>query len=546
MRTCQARLAIADDAPLRAYAGVFSRALRSLHASRHACSVLAKPRFLRKFGLTSRQYNAVKLSLDGMESSIVELRPGRIADLQQRIKAADKKLAKLIDPKPKKTQKSASKTRTFEDLRAPAVRAAKSRAFKIHNVTRRREDLARRLAALEAEERPRICFGSRKLFNAQHHLEENGFESHADWLETWQEKRDSQFFVLGSKDESGGCQGCVMTHLGGSRFALKLRLDCKAKRHITLDVSFAYGVDHLLAALEAGQAMSYRFLLDNQGWRVFASTAVIETPTCSDVRLGAIGVDFNVGFVSVSETDRFGNLVSSQDVPLVTAGLSKHATQTAISIAAQEIIAIACKVQKPISIEYLDFAKKKAQLSYASPGRQRMLSAFAYTRFAQTVGARAHDAGIEVVEVRAAYSSKIGAQKYARRYGLSGHRAAAFVLARRGQRFPDRLKPSSRKRFATTCKDRCEPVATRRRASSLPQGKGGRGKARLETYSRPPVTARCLPQAILAAPRRRERLEMETSGVHGETPRCNFYANTRSGVGGLCSTADFGQRNKCL
>jgi hypothetical protein len=329
---------------------------------------LAKPRFLRKFGLTSRQYNAVKLSLDGMESSIVELRPGRIADLQQRIKAADKKLAKLIDPKPKKTKKtkkSASKTRTFEDLRAPAVRAAKSRAFKIHNVTRRREDLARRLAALEAEERPRICFGSRKLFNAQHHLEENGFESHADWLETWQEKRDSQFFVLGSKDESGGCQGCVMTHLGGSRFALKLRLDCKAKRHITLDVSFAYGVDHLLAALEAGQAMSYRFLLDNQGWRVFASTAVIETPTCSDVRLGAIGVDFNVGFVSVSETDRFGNLVSSQDVPLVTAGLSKHATQTAISIAAQEIIAIACKVQKPISIEYLDFAKKKAQLSYA-------------------------------------------------------------------------------------------------------------------------------------------------------------------------------------
>jgi hypothetical protein len=46
------------------------------------------------------------------------------------------------------------------------------------------------------------------------------------------------------------------------------------------------------------------------------------------------------------------------------------------------------------------------QLSYASPGRQRMLSSFAYTRFAQTIGARAHDAGIEIVEVSAAYSSK--------------------------------------------------------------------------------------------------------------------------------------------
>jgi hypothetical protein len=437
MRTYQARLSVGcdDEASLREYAAVFSRALRSLHASRQAGSVLSKPRFMRKFGLTSRQYNAVKFSLDGMESSIVELRPGRTADLQQRIKAADKKLAKLLDPRPKKrkTKKSArqkSIARTFEQLRADAVRAAESLALKIQNVMRQRADLARRLAALQAEGMPRICFGSRKLFNAQHHLRENGFDSHDDWLATWQAKRDSQFFVLGSKDESGGCQGCVMTHLGGNRFALKLRLDGEAKRSIALEVSFAYGVDHLLAALEAGQAMSYRFLFDDKGWRVFVSTAIIETPTLSDVRLGVIGVDFNVGFVSVSETDRFGNIVAGQDVPMVTAGLSKHATQTAISIAVQEIIAVACDRQKPISIEYLDFAKKKAQLSYASPGRQRMLSSFADTRFAQTIGARAHDAGIEIVEVSAAYSSKIGAQKYARRYGF--HEKAGVCQAPRG------------------------------------------------------------------------------------------------------------------
>ena len=254
MRTYQARVAVDDDAQLQAYADVFNRALRRLHALRHSGNVLAEPRFMQKFGLTSRQYNAVKFSLDGMESSIVALRSGRIADVQQRIKATDKKLAKLLDPKPKKTTTSArtkSVTQTFEDLRAQAARKATLRAFKIHNLTRRRADLARRLVALEAQERPRICFGSRKLFNAQHHLAKNGFASHVDWLAKWQAQRDAQFFVLGSKDESGGCQGCVMTHLGGSRFALKLRLDGKAKRHIALEASFAYGADHLLAALEA-------------------------------------------------------------------------------------------------------------------------------------------------------------------------------------------------------------------------------------------------------------------------------------------------------
>jgi IS605 OrfB family transposase len=428
MRTYQTRLTVADDAPLRTYAAVFSRALRSLHAARHSGTVVSKPDFMRAFGLTSRQYNAVKFSLDGLESSIVELRPGRIADLQHRIEAAGKKLAKLRDPKPQQPKQPSKQSvrkerapRTFEQIRVQAARAAASRAFTIHNVERRRADLARRLAALEAEGHPRICFGARKLFNAQHHLAQNGFESHADWQAAWRAKRDAQFFVLGSKDESGGCQGCVMTHVSGNRFALKLRLDGEAQRYVALEVSFAYGAEHMLAALKAKQAMSYRFMRDEKGWRVFISTEVMPTPTCTDVRLGVIGLDFNVGFVSVSETDRSGNIVASQDVPMVTTGLSKHATQTAISTAVAEIIAIACKAQKPISIEFLDFAKKKAQLSYASPGRQRMLSAFAYTRFAQTVGARAHDAGIEVVEVRAAYSSKIGAQKYARRYGLSVH-----------------------------------------------------------------------------------------------------------------------------
>jgi hypothetical protein len=204
MRTYQARLTVADDAPLREYAAVFSRALRSLHASRHSGKVLSKPQFMHTFGLTSRQYNAVKFSLDGMESSIVELRPGRIADLQHRIEAADKKLAKLMgqascrEPKrPRPIPRSPKKrsvpnaprpgvTPTFEEQRAQAARVAASRAFKLHNVERRRADLARRLTALEAEGHPRICFGSRKLFDAQHHLAENGFEgpeadAHAAW-----------------------------------------------------------------------------------------------------------------------------------------------------------------------------------------------------------------------------------------------------------------------------------------------------------------------------------------------------------------------------
>jgi hypothetical protein len=173
MRTYQARFEIPDEVPLHEYASVFNRALRSMHASRLAGCVLPKPRFSREFGLTSRQYNAVKFSLDGMESSIVELRPGRIADLQQHIKTINKKLAKLLKPKilkeKSKTKKITGKrraARSFEETHAKTIRSAAVRDFRIHNVTRRRKDLARQLVSLQSEGMPHICFRSRKLFNA--------------------------------------------------------------------------------------------------------------------------------------------------------------------------------------------------------------------------------------------------------------------------------------------------------------------------------------------------------------------------------------------
>jgi hypothetical protein len=53
MRTYQARLTVADDSPLREYAAVFSRALRSLHAARHSGKPRSKPRCMQEFGLTS-------------------------------------------------------------------------------------------------------------------------------------------------------------------------------------------------------------------------------------------------------------------------------------------------------------------------------------------------------------------------------------------------------------------------------------------------------------------------------------------------------------
>ena len=172
---------------------------------------------------------------------------------------------------------------------------------RVHQKMRRLDNLRSRLARVEADAAAglvRLCFGGRKLWRKQHHLEANGYGSHEEWLAGWRDARSGEFFVLGSRDETGGCQLCVAGIAGDGSLTLRLRMpDCLAGEHgkyvVIEGVKFAYGHEQVLAALQAnlefaecrrrdgdkaaratslGQAISYRFKRDEKGWRVFVTT----------------------------------------------------------------------------------------------------------------------------------------------------------------------------------------------------------------------------------------------------------------------------------
>jgi IS605 OrfB family transposase len=149
-------------------------------------------------------------------------------------------------------------------------------------------------------------------------------------------------------------------------------------------------------------------------------------------------VDLNADHVALSRSSHDGNLLSFQRIPLVTYGQSAQRSAAVIGDAVKVIVAAALRTRVPLVVEKLDFAEKKARLREYGARYARMLSSFAYRRFVQILCARAHDAGIAVIFVNPAYSSLIGRHKFARRYGISGHQAAALVLARRAQKFSER------------------------------------------------------------------------------------------------------------
>jgi IS605 OrfB family transposase len=435
--TYQTRLVLNESqaASLDAYAALYGKVERSLFAAKRAGGEIneLKRSFCKRFGITARQFNAVRVGLDGTIDSINARRPELIAELESRIKTATKVVAKL------------------------ALRP--SQAGKLHQKRRRLAILQSKLDSMKSDHENgivRIAFGSKKLFNAQFSLQANRFESHDLWKEAWSESRSNQFFVLGSKDEVAGNQTCQAALCDDGSLSLMLRLpdslvEAEEPKQLKLSgVRFTTGQPAILAALGSskremgktkagkdvvrytGSAMSYRFLRDETGWRVFVSCETQPIKQRTNTKLGAIGVDINADHLAVSEIDRFGNLVEVKRIDLNTYGKSTEQVKALIGDVAVDVVGMASKAGKPLVLEKLDFARKKAELEVIYERQSRMLSSFACNKVISSIKACAFRSGVGVIEVNPAFTSVIGSVNYAQVKGISVHMGAAVAIARRG------------------------------------------------------------------------------------------------------------------
>jgi len=418
------------DPLLAAYADLYGRAERTLFARLRTGRPLAatKREFLIRFGLTARQFNALAASVRGKIQSIQARRPGLITTLERRIARARKVLATM--PKG---------------------------ASVYHQKQRRLAALQQRVTALKVEAaggNVRLCFGSRKLFRRQFALAANGYASHEDWRRAWREARSSQFFVIGSKDETAGCQGCVATVDPDGTITLRLRLPnavARSDKHVVLaGLRFRYGHQAVVAAIGRNlspdkttwAALAWRFVRDRKGWRVLVTVSVPDGTMRSVEHIGVVGVDLNAEHLAVTGVDRFGNPIASFRVPCPTRGKTHPQARAIIGDAVRQVVAYAWLQQKPIVAERLQFDEKKADLEQRGARYARLLSGFAYAAFHAILAARCYDAGIALRHVNPAFTSVIGAHTFADRYGLSRHHAAACAIGRRGMQLAER--PSRR------------------------------------------------------------------------------------------------------
>lgn len=459
---------------LDAYAGIFSKACRHYYSGAQKGEVQIKPVFSRKHGLTARQFNAVKVSVDGMIQSQLSNLPGHILQAQNKAVRLEKRLL---------TNKTRAQQLDIDGKGDAAQKIWRSLPGLRSRLQHLRSEVKRLTVKIE-QKSTSICFGSRRLFNAQHHLHANNYSDHQSWKTEWNDARSSQFFVLGSSDETGGCLGCILLPGENGSWIAQLRLPevlvAEYGKYVYLDgLTFAYQ-GHLIEQAHSrqqlrserkkyfiamqktgdidpktkessylegfGQALSYRFVRDRKGWRVLISTSTRFEEPVIDFKRGAIGVDFNAGFVSVSHLNAAGHKISLEDIFYTRLKATSKQNITAMQALAKQIVTLAVNEKKPIVIESLDFSRKKSSLQKGERGQTNynaMLSNLSYRQFRQALNMQCLKRGVSLVQVNPAYTSLLGRLKYSRETDFNTHQAAAWVIGRRGMGLKERIPLTS-------------------------------------------------------------------------------------------------------
>ena len=345
-----------------------------------------KKKYQIRFGINARQFNSVHSSIKGKIESRKECHKRHIKEITERIKELEKTIKKLT--------RRLKSTRPACGLKGKSPR--KITAGKLHQKKRKLASLHNRLEKIQRQ-KPSLIFGGKKLWKAQFNREANGYESHEQWLTDWQDARSSQFMLVGSKDETNGCQNCQLTPEGRLKIRVAPGLEhLFGKYLITERIHFNYGQDDINYALETGQALTYRFVRKPGQWYIFCTTQRPEVPPQSRYSNGVVGVDLNPGVIGWAICDSQGNLKDKGQIRLNLNDRSTEQIEATLGVAVKQLVDIASNQGCPIAVEHLDFSKKKTQMKEQGVRYSRMLSNFSYAQFLELLSSRTQRFGIEL------------------------------------------------------------------------------------------------------------------------------------------------------
>ncbi|MCW2561424.1 MAG: hypothetical protein JWP55_5388 [Mycobacterium sp.] len=371
--------------------------------------------------------------------------------------------------------------------------------------TRRLAMLRSRLAAAQdaiAAGRPSITVGGKRLWRNRHHLDEAGL-SVPEWRNRWDAAR--MFLTAdGETGKAGGNETIRVDEAGQLRIKVPAALIAQFGSHLQIaaPVGFAHRGQQWSERVAGRRAVRYDISYDRakDRWYLDASwkqDVVDEPPSLDALRTGPVlGVDLNADHLACCVLDESGNPVGAPfSIPVETAGLPASRRDGRVRAAITALLDHAQRQNcSAVVVENLDFADARATgrdtMGRGQRGKRfrRTVAGIPTSKFRGRLTAMAHRRGIAVIGVDAAYTSKWGAQHWAKPLQqqtsdpVTRHHAAAAAIGRRGLGIAIRRRPAGPRNGQRTAAG--TPPA---RPDHLPGHVGRHGSPG------PPTHTRCVP-----------------------------------------------------
>ena len=271
--------------------------------------------------------------------------------------------------------------------------------------------------------KPMLTFGTKKL------LKQN--------KESFIKKRDNQIVYIGDKNEHLGNQQVKLFYdKKHNKFTYKIRLE---DQYIS-DSKYIYGEfiirdniakKEILKTLSSPKSNPLSFRLIKKNGRLYLQ---IMYRTGSEIRTryshGVLGVDFNKGFIMVSEIDENGKLLNIDRMNYIHKGTA-GATKNSMLHLVKDLVDLAVQSGKNIVIENLKSLNKRKSEKTQPKHYNRMINTLKFSKFRRLLETKCNKCGVTLLLINPYNTSKIASNKYCYNMKLNIHSAASYVIARR-------------------------------------------------------------------------------------------------------------------
>ena len=255
-----------------------------------------------KYSISKRTAGSIIKTVQGRINSIKELKKTEIKQKQYKIEKISEKLEKLIPTLIDLKQQA--KENNIKDL----IKYKKFK-IKIAFMKIKKDKLINKINSLNYQietNKFKITFGTKKLFK----------KNKKEFLN----KRDNQIVFLGSKEETSCNQTFQLRYISKiNQFIIKIRKDFKYKKEKG-EKRYVYGKcffnNHKKLLKEIlkskNSPLTYRIIKRNNKYYLQCIFEINNKDSILTRKTyGVIGVDFNKGFLAVSQTNKYGHLVKT-------------------------------------------------------------------------------------------------------------------------------------------------------------------------------------------------------------------------------------------